>query len=346
MARTLHAGAYAVILLGLAVPVAGQVAPQGVLLRDLTPGYVLVEGDIQVRLDRYLAVLSGAEATFGPAVYWGLGIVPYAFAANVSAANQQAMLNTMAMIEQRAGVDFREHGGDPNWIVIQDSAFNNSPVGVQGGWQIINIADWGNPIIMAHELYHSLGFRHEQSRPDRDTFVTINTGNICGAAVCPPGTGAGQCCACVNALGQCISCDFNFAIRSDASTFGPYDFDSFMHYGRADFSCNGMDTITVNTPWNTQWQNAIGQRDHFSYLDAVVCRGLYPFDGDRWLDPNYFGVQVGTMLQPWNDTFATSLFFTPVGGTLWIKPGNYSAVGVYASNKWVQAPAGGVVLGN
>ena len=28
--------------------------------------------------------------------------------------------------------------------------------------------------VVVHELLHSLGFKHEQNRPDRDTFVTVN----------------------------------------------------------------------------------------------------------------------------------------------------------------------------
>jgi len=326
---------------------------------DLTPGYVLIEGDIQIPLDQYQRLLSGAihpTATFGRVTFWANNLVPYDFvtagAGAVSAANQTAAINAMNAIASRAGVVFRAAvGADANRIRFQNSTFNNSPVGVQGGTQIINITSWGTEIIICHELYHSLGFWHEQSRSDRGTFITVNTANICGSDTsnaCTDGTGAGQCCLCVNTAGNCIPCVFNFNIENGTSTYGLYDFDSFMHYGPTAFSCNGANTITVNSPWDTAWQNGIGQRNHFSYFDGITCRGLYPFAGDRWLDRTHGAPANGNFQQPYNNTtLAGALSGTPNGGTLLIKYANtYSAVGTHSRPVTIMAPNGAVTLGN
>ena len=60
-----------------------------------------------------------------------------------------------------------------------------------------------------HEIGHSLGFFHEQSRPDRDSYITVNFNNIQ------------------------INTENNFLKYStaDINTYGtPYDFASDMHY--------------------------------------------------------------------------------------------------------------------
>jgi hypothetical protein len=326
---------------------------------DLTPGYVLIEGDIQIPLSLYNGIIHGepgAKSTFGNVTFWG-STVPFDFVTTgggaVSPANQTAAINAMNAIAAIAGINFRPAvGGDANRIRFQNSNFNSSPVGQQGGAQIINMASWGAEFTICHEIFHSLGFWHEQSRSDRGTFVTINLNNICGSGIstaCTAGTGPGQCCLCVDNSGNCISCAFNFGIQAGSSTYGPYDFDSVMHYGRGDFNCNGLDTITVNPPFNAQWQNNIGQRSHLSHFDAITCRGIYPFSGDRWLDRNAGGIFFfGTFFLPFNNTtLAGALAGVPSGGTLFIKNGNsYSAVGTYTTPVTIDSPNGPAFLGN
>ena len=61
-----------------------------------------------------------------------------------------------------------------------------SYIGMIGGSQDISIAPGCTRLIPVHEIFHALGRWHEQSRPDRDNFVTINLDNVpaCNDAGC------------------------------------------------------------------------------------------------------------------------------------------------------------------
>jgi Astacin (Peptidase family M12A)/Galactose oxidase, central domain len=172
---------------------------------------------------------------------WPDGVVPYEFDANVTASNRTAMRAAMNALESVAAVHFVVRTGAGNHLHCQDSGGNNSQVGMVGGSQIVNIYNWDYQYIMCHELSHALGVWHEQSRPDRNDYVTINTGNI------------------IQGLG------YNFDVE-DAAMQGPYDFDSIMHYDQFAFSSNGEPTITVLPP-NEQWADLIGQLSHLSAGD-------------------------------------------------------------------------------
>jgi hypothetical protein len=187
---------------------------------------------------------------------WTAGVVPYEFDANTTPTEQAAIRTAMNNLEAAANVHFVARTGQTNYLHISDSGGNNSQVGMVGGSQTVNIFNWNFTFIMCHELMHALGVWHEQSRPDRDTYVTINTGNIA--------VDQGQCGG---------SCAHNFAIVQ-AAVQGPYDFDSIMHYGQFAFSDNGQPTITVLPP-NQAWQTQIGQNTHLSSGDIAGLVSRY-----------------------------------------------------------------------
>src|SRR5262249_32664844 len=147
-----------------------------------------------------------------------------------------------------------------------------------------------------------------------------------------------------------------FERHGDAGQYGPYDFDSVMHYGKCDFSiacprgttCDcppGTETITVLPP-NQDWQNRIGQRNHLSRMDRLIMGFIYAFPNWRFVDRSYTGsIQAGTFLQPYRN-FIPGANATPAGGTLWVQPGTYSARGTYTRPMTWQAPLGDVTLGN
>jgi len=93
----------------------------------------------------------------------------------------------------------------------------SSPAGLQrymGNNQSLNLASGCyNQHTIVHEFMHALGFNHEQSRPDRDYFLTVNWTNVASAS-------------CTN-FNKCMTCKI--------VTY--YDFLSIMQYNGDYFNC-------------------------------------------------------------------------------------------------------------
>ena len=341
------------------------------MIKPIPDGYTLIDGDMVMPTWFADAVIHGRtpEATYRTNL-WPGGIVPYEFqtynapasdcpdttSGQVSIEDQQTMRDRMKAIEDISGVDFQEcrlgcnARGIANYIRIRDStsdivpddanncvsgAGNNSRVGMVGGPQILNLVDWNDedaPFIPVHELVHALGIFHEQSRPDRGGYVTIN---------------------CSNVMGGCSGKTFtsNFTIPGDAIAYGYYDFDSLMHYGQCAFSvgsncpADGTRTVIVNAPWDTQWQNKIGQLTHLSTLDQATISFLYPFIGWVFFDCTYNssrGSPNGSFIQPYPSIY-DAIAHTPSGGTLWILQNCRMPAGLYTANNVTIRTAPGVM---
>jgi hypothetical protein len=152
------------------------------------------------------------------------------------------------------------------------------------------------------------------------------------------------------------SCNFNFQIESTSNAYGPYDFDSVMHYGRCSFSTNSAscnatcpsatgETLAVKQPYTAQWHCAVGQTTHLSYWDAIVMSFLYAQANWRFQSSLYGSDGFpGTFVSPYS-TFGKGYADTPTGGTLWIlDPATLAAGPVLNKAMTIAAPQGGVVL--
>ncbi len=219
------------------------------------PGFVLVD---DMALPESVVYGDGAFV-FN---FWPSSTVHYTFDSQVSTAHRADFRLALAELEAVSGLNFVE-GASTNYFTVRRNAANtnvsNSSVGMQGGQQFINIGDnhWDAPFVMAHEVMHALGFIHEQSRADRNTYVQIRTQYISQTAC------GGN------------SCTNNFSIVNAAIVNGTYDFLSIMHYGAFAFTTVEGEPTIVCRPGYESFQDRIGNRSWLSLRDAQTLAALF-----------------------------------------------------------------------
>lgn len=142
---------------------------------------------------------------------------------------------------------------DRDYVYVFNGAHDFSYVGRQGGCQELSVLTWSNPIIVAHEIKHALGWAHEQQHPQRDQFIEIHLQDI----------------------QPLYRAEFQIA---DLGNEGPYDFDSIMHFYPKDFANPGRNSFQLR-PQFSGLGVIPGQRDHLSATDLAEIRDLY---GERF----------------------------------------------------------------
>ncbi len=178
---------------------------------------------------------------------WTDGVVPFVIDGGLP--DPGRVTQAIAHLEANTGIRFVPRTSHPNWVTFVRNAesWSSSPIGMQGGEQVIRISDAAVMGTVVHECMHSLGVLHEQSRCDRDTFVTINYANI----------------------------EEGFESNFDRFCDGyrdylEYDYGSIMHYPATAFSVNGEATIVP-----VQSGVTIGQRTAMSVIDRLTIAEMY-----------------------------------------------------------------------
>lgn len=106
---------------------------------------------------------------------------------------------------------------------------------------------------VVHELLHALGMWHEQSRPDRDDYVTVHLENV----------------------EEKNAHNYWKKPNSQVKELGlPYDYKSIMHYGQYAFSKDhgNLKTIVTKDP---AFQDVIGKAESLSFLDIRTLALMY-----------------------------------------------------------------------
>uniref|UniRef100_A0A3B3DPC3 Metalloendopeptidase n=1 Tax=Oryzias melastigma TaxID=30732 RepID=A0A3B3DPC3_ORYME len=160
------------------------------------------------------------------------------------------ILRALDQFRLKSCIDFKPRDAEEYYLSIQKCFSSIGRVNPNG--QVLSIGEGCEYVhTVEHEMLHALGFYHEQSRYDRDDYVTIVTDNILKGK----------------------EHNFNKVASDTSTTHGtPYDYMSVMHYSNDAFTNgNGSTIITIDPTF----QNVIGQKLEMSYYDVQELNLLY-----------------------------------------------------------------------
>ncbi|XP_032218167.2 zinc metalloproteinase nas-15 isoform X2 [Nematostella vectensis] len=216
----------------------------------------LFEGDIKLDPAQRWALLDGmglGETGLRGSMIgnqWPGGLVPYTIDASLKKYSDivSVIMEGMREWSSKTCIKFKKRTNERGYINFKSGFGCFSNLGYLGIKQDIVLGQgcWKKGIV-AHEIAHALGFLHEQSRPDRDQYVTIVWNNIADGKI------------------------DQFKIYGSIDSLGtPYDYGSVMHYAPRAFTKNGQPTIVPK-----QSGVRIGQREGVSAIDAKQMDLLY-----------------------------------------------------------------------
>merc|ERR1712002_97614 len=214
------------------------------------------QGDILLDPDEHMPGWKNGSSTFASIKggRWPGGIIPYFIESSIGYQGIKAIQSAIANYHKYTCLRFHRRTNEREYLSFYRGGGCMSPIGYRAGRvNRISLATgcWYTGVTM-HEIGHSIGFWHEQMRPDRDRYVRIIWSNIQRG---------------MNS--QFAKCD----ARIIDSLGTPYDFSSMMHYGSYAFSAyRGRKTIETIDPNN---QRLIGQRNGFSEVDKKQIGLMY-----------------------------------------------------------------------
>ncbi|XP_068602031.1 hatching enzyme 1.2 [Brachionichthys hirsutus] len=208
----------------------------------------LREGDIAVSSGRRSKVCFARSCLWSKSVD-GHIYVAYRLSPNYSEMEAKMIKKGMENIEDGTCVRFVPRTHQRDYIDIQSKSGCWSYLGARGGRQTVSLQSPAclRTGVISHEFMHALGFVHEQSRFDRDNYVTVMWPNIWRDRL------------------------RNFEKFKTENLDLPYDYGSIMHFGMYAYSQDGEPTIVPKSSKSIK----LGQASSLSHIDKLKINKLY-----------------------------------------------------------------------
>ncbi|XP_026232177.1 high choriolytic enzyme 1 [Anabas testudineus] len=220
----------------------------------------ILDGTTSLR-DGDIAVSAGkrSKVCFARSCLWSKSVdghvyIAYKLSPEYSELEKNQIVKGMENVERDTCVRFVPWTHQQDFIDIQPKSGCWSYLGSRGGRQTLSLQS-PNCLqvgVISHELMHALGFVHEQSRIDRDNYVTIMWENIWRDRL------------------------RNFQKFKTDNLGLPYDYSSIMHFGMYAYSQDGQPTIIAKSSKDVK----LGQTSILSQIDKMKINKLYQCGDD------------------------------------------------------------------
>lgn len=203
---------------------------------------------------------------------WSNNTVVYVLDDNLSSDVLSELQRSFDEWESKTSIRFKERTDETDYITItsngQSCNCGVATLGMNGDRGYIRLGSGSTAVVIIHEIGHTLGYLHEQNRPDRDNYIVVNYNNV------------------QDGYANQFDVSTNAVLLTD-----DFDISSTMMYGSYTFSKNGQPTIT-----DLNGDVLPRRAARISEGDVKGTNNAYPGDGGNGNPP----VDPCEEVLPWN----------------------------------------------